>query len=310
MQAKTASNIKVIDVSHHQNDRGQIDWSKVKSDGVAGAFIKATEGGTGIDKKFSSNAVSAPTAGLKIGFYHYAHPELNTAAAEAAFFAKTVKGFNADFPHVLDVEGDAAKVPDAVLTAWCVEWLETVEHLTGHPAMIYTGADFARSNLGKALGKWPLWVAHYDTDRPMADDIWSEWAVFQYTSKGSIAGIVGYVDVNAMEKGFFDKYAGVPPAVPQPTTEDNVKVVVNDVLVAYGRTIDGHVYLPLRKLGEALGYNVEWRAAEASPYIEGKVVTAFKLIGGVTYVGIRSAAEKLGGVVSFQGDAKKVYFYN
>ena len=33
MQAKSATNVKVIDISHHQNDRGKIDWTKVIADG-------------------------------------------------------------------------------------------------------------------------------------------------------------------------------------------------------------------------------------------------------------------------------------
>lgn len=204
MQAKSASNVKVIDVSHHQNDRGSIDWKATKADGVAGAFIKATEGGTGIDKKFSSNAQGAALAGLKVGFYHYAHPELNDPYTEAANFYRTVKSFKADFPHVLDVEGEAAGNKD--LTAWCATWLQEVERLSGHPAMIYTGASFAKSYLGKALAKWPLWIAHYGTDKPMANNTWNTWSVFQHTSSGIVKGIVGNVDVNAMEKAFYDQF--------------------------------------------------------------------------------------------------------
>jgi GH25 family lysozyme M1 (1,4-beta-N-acetylmuramidase) len=131
---------------------------------------------------------------------------LNDPYTEAVNFAKAVKGFAADFPHVLDVEGEADNVGPDKLTAWCVTWLQEVEKLTGHPAMIYTGASFAKSNLGKALAKWPLWVAHYGTNQPMANSIWQTWSVFQYTSSGSVKGIVGNVDVNAMEKAFFEKY--------------------------------------------------------------------------------------------------------
>ncbi|NBD24811.1 GH25 family lysozyme [Paenibacillus glycinis] len=308
MQAKSATNLKVIDVSHHQNDRGKIDWAKVKTDGVAGVFVKATEGGSGHDKQFSSNAQGASSAGLKVGFYHYAHPELNDAGKEAANFANAISGCAADFPHVLDVEGEAATVPGEQLTAWCVEWLETVEKLTGRPAMLYTGASFAKSNLRQPLGKWPLWIAHYDTDRPMANDTWSEWAVFQYTSEGTVAGIVGNVDVNAMEKAFFDNFAGTP-ADSGSTDEDSVKIVVNDKLAARGRLIDGHAYLPVRELAEALGVPVEWNASEAKPYVAGKSVTAFKLIGGSAYIGVRAAAELLGGQASFDGQTEKVYFY-
>lgn len=84
-------------------------------------------------------------------------------------------------------------------------WLDEVERLTGQKAMIYTGASFARSYLGKVLSKWPLWIAHYGATTPMANSTWNEWAVFQYTSEGSVPGITGNVDVNVMEKAFFDQ---------------------------------------------------------------------------------------------------------
>lgn len=47
MQNRNNQNIKVIDVSHHN---GTIDWAKVASDGVKGAYIKLTEGTTFLDK--------------------------------------------------------------------------------------------------------------------------------------------------------------------------------------------------------------------------------------------------------------------
>lgn len=305
MQAKSDSNVKVIDVSHHQ---GAIDWARVKADGVVGAFIKATEGGSVVDDKFAANVAGALGCGIKTGFYHYAHPELNAAVTEAAFFAKTVAGKHADFPHVLDVEGAASKLGAAALTAWCVAWLNEVERLTGHPAMVYTGASFARSYLGADLAKWPLWVAHYSVDKPSANNTWSAWSVFQFTSTGAVPGIKGSVDVNVMERVFFDKYAGTD-APTTPPADDAIKIVVNDKLAAYGRIIGGHAYLPLRQLGDALGITVEWRDAEKAPYANGKKVAAFELIGGKAYVGVRAAAELLGGEVAWDNGTKKVYLY-
>lgn len=305
MQAKTASNVKVIDVSHHQKS---IDWKAVKADGVEGVFVKATEGGSYIDMKLSSHAIGAAAAGLKIGFYHYARPELNAPETEAANFFRNVKQYRADFPHVLDVEGEADNIGPDRLTAWCVRWLQEVERLTGHAAMIYTGASFARSNLGKSLGKWPLWIAHYGAVTPMSNNTWANWSVFQYDDEGHVEGIVGNVDINAMERAFFDKYAG--SSAPVAADEDTIKIVVNDKLAAYGRIIDGHVYLPLRQLGEALDASVHWDATTATPYVNGKVITNFQLIKGKTFIGVRSAAELLGGKASWDNGTKKVYFYH
>lgn len=256
MQSKSTSNVKVIDVSHHQ---GVINWAAVKSDGVLGALIKATEGRTEVDEKLDVNAKGAAAAGLVIGFYHYAHPENNNSPLdEAAKFASTVKGYKAIFPHVLDVEGKAEKIGAAKLTAWCLAWLQEVERLTSHPTMIYTGANFAKTNLGKQLAPWPLWVAHYGVNTPMANTTWNQWSVFQYTSSGAVKGITGNVDVNAMEKAFYDKYT---------TTEDVYKMEQVEVYVDGKKINDGLLdnkagitYVPVRSIAEAFGMAVKWNS--------------------------------------------------
>ena len=49
-----------IDVAHHQ---GTIDWQRVARDGIAVAYIKATEGGDLIDPSFIANWRGADDAG-------------------------------------------------------------------------------------------------------------------------------------------------------------------------------------------------------------------------------------------------------
>lgn len=198
MQARNSANIKIIDVSHHQ---GTIDWKKVAADGVKGVFIKATEGVGYTDPLFRKNVQGAAIAGLKVGFYHFAHPD-NSPTAEAKYFTDVVKGLKADFPFVLDLEQTKMKTA-AQLTEFAVAWLTEVERQTGHRVMLYTGASFARSYLGKALAKWPLWVAHYGVNQPMSNTTWDRWAVFQYTSTGKVNGITGNVDMNEMERDFW-----------------------------------------------------------------------------------------------------------
>ncbi|RAP73877.1 GH25 family lysozyme [Paenibacillus montanisoli] len=306
MQPMSSSNVKAIDVSHHQ---GVIDWPKVRADGVLATFIKASEGTTFVDNKFATNVNGATAAGIKTGFYHYAHPENNDAKAEAAHFANTIKGFKATFPYVLDVEGDAAEVPSDQLTQWCVDWLNEVERLTGHPTMIYSGAYFAKSFLGQPLGQWPLWIAHYGVNKPMDNDTWDEWAVFQYSDNGTVNGIGGnVVDLNAMEKAFYDRYA-VPPKPKPLSPEDTIKIVVNDQLAAYGRIVDGSAYMPLRQVGDALGVPVHWDEATSTPYVNGSPVSNYKLFDDHTYVPARSTAEQLGATVSWDNVNKKVYIY-
>jgi GH25 family lysozyme M1 (1,4-beta-N-acetylmuramidase) len=258
MQAKSASNVKVIDVSHHQ---GTINWSLVKADGVQGVFIKATEGKTVLDDKFDVNAKGAAASDLAIGFYHYAHPENNDALSEAAKFANTVKGYKAVFPHVLDVEGEASKVGVGKLSAWCAAWLQEVERLTGHPAMVYTGASFAKTYLGKRVAPWPLWIAHYGATTPMANSTWDKWSVFQYTSSGAVKGITGNVDINAMEKAFYDKYTAVEKTE---YSMEKVSVYVDGEKLVDG-LYDGKAgvtYVPVRSIAESLGATVKWDGSQ------------------------------------------------
>jgi lysozyme len=313
MQSRNSSNVNIIDVSHHQ---GTIDWGAVaayKINGlpIQGVIMKASEGVTGVDDKLIRNVAGAKGTGLATGYYHYAHPERNEPEKEAQHFFRSVWGYPAQLPLVLDVEGEAAKVGRVALTKWCLAWLQEVKRLSGHDVMIYTGASFARSYLGKELAAFPLWVAHYGANTPMANGTWDKWSVFQYSSTGRVDGISGNVDMNVMDKTFFDKLTKPAATVTlQPTDTDNVKVVVNDKLAAFGRNMDGHIYLPLRKLGEALGKSVHWDNENKLPYVDGKAVETFSLIDNVTYVGVRAAAELLGGKVSWDGKTKKVYLYH
>jgi Lyzozyme M1 (1,4-beta-N-acetylmuramidase) len=254
MQAKSASNVRIIDVSHHQ---GLINWTAVKSDGVQGAFIKATEGKTVLDNKLEVNAKGAAAAGLVIGFYHYAHSENNDPLAEAAHFANAVKGFTAQFPYVLDVEGKASVIGRDPLSEWCLTWLKEVERLTGHPTMIYTGASFAKTFLNKQVASFPLWVAHYGVETPMANSIWSTWSVFQYTSSGKVNGITSDVDLNAMEREFFDKYAQLAVAVTKREEEyilkpDDANKIIPFLSAAYKATRDPEAREELHRLANEL----------------------------------------------------------
>ncbi|WP_082890992.1 glycoside hydrolase family 25 protein [Brevibacillus sp. SKDU10] len=139
---------------------------------------------------------------MKVGYYHFAHPDIS-AQVQADHFFQTVKGLPCDMPLVLDIETDKGLTP-AQITAFCLAFLNHVKGHTGKTPMIYTGAYFAKRNLGKALAGFPLWVAHYNTNQPMLNPTWSRWAVFQYSDCGKVSGINGNVDMNCMEKDFWD----------------------------------------------------------------------------------------------------------
>ena len=204
LQEKSSTNVKIIDVSHWQ---GAIDWEKVKDDGVKGVFIKATEGTSYVDPKFKENAINAKKAGLKIGFYHFAHPN-NDPVKEVEHFLKTIKDFQNDLPLVLDLENNKGLTKSQV-TAFAEKWLNEIIKRTGQTPLFYSYTSFIKSYIDKSLNKFPLWIAQYTTAlKPSSNGIWNEWKVWQYSDSGKVNGINGNVDLNYMELDFWNQWVG------------------------------------------------------------------------------------------------------
>jgi lysozyme len=230
MQRRKPKHIKGIDVSHWQ---GVIDWPKVKAHGIEFVFIKATEGQTYVDPRFKENAEGALSAGLRVGFYHFAHPD-NDPVKEAEHFYKSTSYIGYHLPPVLDLES-AKGLDKPHITAWAITFLSHIKKLTGMTPMIYTYTHFAKVYLGPELSKWPLWIAHYGVDKPGQNGIWDEWAVFQYGKNGNVTGISGHVDLNEMDVEVFDKYAGTPEDYAGHWAEDAIQRVIEArVMVGYG----------------------------------------------------------------------------
>jgi GH25 family lysozyme M1 (1,4-beta-N-acetylmuramidase) len=210
-----------IDVSDYQDT---INWTSVKNSGVAFAWAKATEGANSYETTFTNNAVNAKAAGVFIGAYHYAHPELHIGTAGAQLEAEHfwsvagnyINGSGCLMP-MLDIEEDitSASPPytKATLSQWVNVWCSNVVSLAAANGVIvkpvvYTFTSYATgdSGLGPGLDPtvtlWPLWMASYpanpnpQTGSPSSTSPWSSWAVWQYGSTGVIPGISGDCDID------------------------------------------------------------------------------------------------------------------
>lgn len=92
-------------------------------------------------------------------------------------------------------------------------------------------------------------------DWPSFNDI-REWSVFQYSDSGQVSGIAGNVDINAMEKSFFDKYTKQEEKVK--SVDKKVTAIVFGKQIEGAQLINGVTMLPLRADGEAIGGKVSW----------------------------------------------------
>lgn len=190
---------KGIDVSVHN---GNIDWNKVKADGVEFAIIRAGYGRTVAqeDDTFQQNYRNARAAGIPVGayWYNYATTE-EDAKNEAAACLKVLAGRQFDFPIYYDVEEPKVlalgcdKV-SAIIKAFCEE-IENAGYYVG----VYTGASAARSCLTEEIRKaYDLWIAHWGVSKPNYD----LYGVWQHSDSGHINGISGNVDLDESYKDY------------------------------------------------------------------------------------------------------------
>lgn len=214
--ATAAAPIHGIDVSAWQ---GAVDWNAVKGSGRLFAFAKATEGATFVDRTFTTNRQGMAAAGMTLrGFYHFARPDRNTAAAEAAHYLRTVGPLGPGEVPVLDLE----VAPSATVGDWAAEWLALVAKGTGRTPVLYSYQSYLYSVPTARLTPYPLWVAAWGNDdgtvpsTPPKTDRWSRWTWWQYTSKATVPGVAGRVDDNLFAGSAADlaALAGGPVAPP------------------------------------------------------------------------------------------------
>lgn len=189
----------VIDVSQHQ---GVIDWQRVASKGVLGAYVRATMGVAGFDARLIDNAWAGDY--LPTGFYHLLRPE-HEGAQQAQHFLDALLLYQLPtLPYAVDVELDGSDVqkpqtPERIAHV-LRDFILKMEQITGAKPVIYTGAWFWNPKVGgqhdALFAQCPLWIAEYGTDSPRLPRGFETYWLHQYTSSGTIDGITGRVDMN------------------------------------------------------------------------------------------------------------------
>ena len=192
-----------IDVSQYQ---GEIDWQKVKNDGIEYAIIRAGGRGYGAEGKlyddsmFDKNMQGAIDAGLVVGAYFFSQAiTVEEAEEEANYILDKIKDYDITGPVVFDWEvigttnARTYALSTKTLCAAANKFCEIVEN-AGYYPMIYfnTYAGYLKYDLSKVV-QYPFWFAQYDVTSPgfyYAFDMW------QYTDKGEVDGIKEKVDVN------------------------------------------------------------------------------------------------------------------
>ena len=193
---------RYIDVSRYQ---GEINWAEVATAGYKGAMLKTVStnrklskraDGLYIDPTFERNYAGARAAGLDVGVYYYTYATSEAMAdAELALLRQAVYGKELTMPLAVDVEENKLKQMSTLdltnLTAYALEQVEKM----GFYAQLYTYTHYSNMELdmGRLANRWDVWLADYTGKTP---NVTFNYNAHQHTSKGSVPGITGNVDLN------------------------------------------------------------------------------------------------------------------
>lgn len=175
----------IIDVSYAQ---GKIDWDKVKPQ-IEGAIIRCGYGSdynTQDDEYFSRNVSECTRLGIPFGVYLYSYANtVAKAKSEAAHVKRLVEGLNLSFPIFYDLEEEKYS---GVATKMANTWMAEME---GYDIGIYANLNWWKNYLNGVDCK-NKWVAAWSKTQPTVENM----ILWQYSSKGSVDGISGNVDLN------------------------------------------------------------------------------------------------------------------
>ncbi len=185
----TCSHIHGIDLSHYQ---GEVFWETVgENTKMAYVYLKATEGGDRIDDKYEQNIELAHKYGLKVGSYHFFRPKTDLTRQLENFKTQCLPR-QQDLIPMIDIETKSGLSTEEFCDS-LFKFLDMVESAYHQKPLLYTGTNFYNKNLAGKLDGYKLMIAQYSSREPELED-GRDYMIWQYTGKGHIDGINGYVD--------------------------------------------------------------------------------------------------------------------
>jgi len=228
------------DISRWQ---GTVDWSALAAQGILWAGIRASVGSYYTDRTFEFNYDGAKDVGILPFPYHVINPN-NKVAEQLTRYRLSLDG-RKPVMTVVDAEltGSVSNIILRRRHVWFIrDGMQDKDF--GSQWIVYTNKGFANANLGEGYQSWKwrdsvvLWVASYGPNDgkipptppyPRMPEQWEEHKAWQYTSRGKLNGIDGFVDLNTMGDTFYKNLrarSGIPEPgktiIPVPDDEPTV----------------------------------------------------------------------------------------
>ncbi len=206
-----------IDVAKYQ---GTIDWTQVASSGIDFAMVRVgyradTSREICADTNAKYNMQEASANGIKIGAYFFSTATtVEEAKEEANWVADYISQYQITYPVAYDCEGfdqpDSAQynLTNAQRTDIAIAFLQEIYN-RGYTPMFYSSmgelSGNAKWDTTRIEGTYRIWVSQYPSV-PYPQTAQSSYggthAMWQYTNRGTVAGISRPVDVNVAYFGY------------------------------------------------------------------------------------------------------------
>ena len=203
--------VRGVDVSEYQ---GEVDWDKIKEQGISFAFVKATEGSKGKDSYFNKNFQKLKNMDMLLGIYHFFSLE-STGEEQAKNYIDTVgvtKNDDSLLIPIVDIEYYSDYKKEEPIKDWIKKelkvLLDKLESTYRLKPMIYTTMEFYNDYLDGEFLDYDIWIRNILTKPNLENRTWKFW---QYTGRGRLEGYSGeekFVDLNVFNgsKEEFDKF--------------------------------------------------------------------------------------------------------
>lgn len=188
--------LRAIDISNWQKGfeiRNNGEFSLV--------IVKATQGTSYTSETLDEQARACMKCGIPLGLYHFA--DGGEWKSEADHFIAAAKAY---LPYACFIALDWESYAVQKGVSWAEKWLEYVAKKTGIAPHIYMSASVTNAyDWSSVADKFPLWVAAYQSAKPIKTGAWSECSMWQYSSSYHVSYDTRNLDASKIyDEGIID----------------------------------------------------------------------------------------------------------
>lgn len=244
-----------IDVARYQ---GTINWSQVAASGIDFAMVRVgyradVSREIVADTNAKYNMQEAQKNGIKVGVYFFSTATtVDEAKEEADWVADYISQYKITYPVAYDCEGfdrpDSAQyhLTNAERTDIAIAFLQEIYNRSYTPMFYASMGELsgnAKWDTSRIESTYRIWVSQYPSV-PYPETAKSSYggthAMWQYTNRGTVAGIGRPVDVNVAYFGYEGTAEAVNPETPEEVHADKEALMnfteVNEIVTAKDST--------------------------------------------------------------------------